>query len=61
MSQDAAYLQRRYLIMIGIRAVRFIVGIVMFVNRAGALAALPVVGAIYQRYFAVVMGNGGAS
>ena len=59
MSEDIAYRQRRYLIMMGIRAVCFIVAVVMFVNHAGWLTAIPVVGAIFLPYFAVVMANGG--
>jgi hypothetical protein len=59
MSEDIAYRQRRYLIMMGIRAVCFIVAVVMFVNHAGWLTAIPAVGAIFLPYFAVVMANGG--
>ena len=59
MSEDIRYRQRRYLIMMGIRAVCFIVALVMFVNHAGWLTAIPAVGAIFLPYFAVVMANGG--
>jgi hypothetical protein len=58
-SDDIAYRQRRYLIMMGIRAVCFIVAIIMFVNHAGWLTAFPAVGAIVIPYFAVVFANGG--
>ena len=56
---DIAYRQRRYLIMMGIRALCFIVAIVLFVNHAGWLTAIPAVGAIAIPYFAVVFANGG--
>jgi hypothetical protein len=59
LSEDIRYRQRRYLIMMGIRAVCFIVALVMFVNHAGWLTAIPAVGAIFLPYFAVVMANGG--
>jgi len=59
MSDDIAYRQRRYLIMMGIRAVCFIVAVVLFVNHAGWLTAIPAVGAIIIPYFAVVFANGG--
>jgi Protein of unknown function (DUF3099) len=59
MSEDIAYRQRRYLIMMGIRAVCFITAVLMFVNHLGWLTAIPVVGAIAIPYFAVVFANGG--
>jgi hypothetical protein len=59
MSEDIAYRQRRYLIMMGIRAVCFIVAVVLFVNHLGWLTAIPLVGAIAIPYFAVVFANGG--
>jgi hypothetical protein len=59
MSDDIAYRQRRYLIMMGIRAVCFIAAVVLFVNHAGWLTAIPVVGAIIIPYFAVIFANGG--
>jgi hypothetical protein len=59
MSEDIAYRQRRYLIMMGIRAVCFVVAVVMFVNHLGWLAVFPVIGAIIIPYFAVVFANGG--
>jgi hypothetical protein len=58
-SEDIAYRQRRYLIMMGIRAVCFIVAVVAYVNHAGWLTAIPAVGAIVIPYFAVVFANGG--
>ena len=59
MSEDIAYRQRRYLIMMGIRTVCFVIAVVLFVNHAGWLTAIPVVGAIFLPYLAVVMANGG--
>ena len=59
MSDDIAYRQRRYLIMMGIRAVCFIAAILLFVNHAGWLTAIPLVGAIIIPYFAVIFANGG--
>lgn len=59
LSQDIAYRQRRYLIMMGIRTVCFLVAILMFVNHLGWLTAIPVAGALVIPYFAVVFANGG--
>jgi hypothetical protein len=59
LSDDIAYRQRRYLIMMGIRAACFIVAVVLFVNHAGWLTSIPAVGAIIIPYFAVVFANGG--
>jgi len=59
MSEDITYRQRRYLLMMGIRAVCFVGAVVMFVNHLGWLAAFPIVLAILIPYFAVVFANGG--
>jgi hypothetical protein len=59
MSQDIRYRERRYLIMMGIRLVCFVIAVVLFVNGAGWLTAIPAVGAIAIPYFAVVFANGG--
>jgi hypothetical protein len=59
LSDDIAYRQRRYLLMMGIRAVCFAAAVLMFVNHLGWLAAIPAVGAIFIPYFAVVFANGG--
>jgi hypothetical protein len=58
-SADIAYRQRRYLLMMAIRAVCFVIAVVLFVNHLGWLAAIPAVGAIFIPYFAVVFANGG--
>jgi len=59
MSEDIAYRERRYLVMMGIRIVCFVVAILLFVAHAGWLAAVPAVGAIVIPYIAVVFANGG--
>ncbi len=58
-SADIAYRERRYLIMMGIRLVCFVIAVVLFINGAGWLTAIPAVGAIIIPYFAVVFANGG--
>lgn len=58
-SEDIAYRERRYLIMMGIRAVCFGVAVLIFINGAGWFTAIPAVGAIVIPYFAVVFANGG--
>jgi Protein of unknown function (DUF3099) len=59
MSADIRYRERRYLIMMGIRLVCFVIAVVLFVNGGGWLTAIPAVGAIAIPYFAVVFANGG--
>ena len=59
LSDDINYRQRRYLLMMGIRAVCFVIAVVMFVNHLGWLTVIPAVGAIVIPYFAVVFANGG--
>ena len=58
-SDDINFRQRRYLLMMSIRAVCFVIAVVMFVNHLGWLVAIPAVGAIFIPYFAVVFANGG--
>jgi Protein of unknown function (DUF3099) len=58
-SDDINLRQRRYLMMMGIRAVCFVIAVVMFVNHLGWLVVIPAVGAIFIPYFAVVLANGG--
>jgi Protein of unknown function (DUF3099) len=58
-SEDIAYRERRYLIMMGFRVVCFIITIVLFAAGAGWVAAIPAVGALVIPYFAVVFANGG--
>jgi hypothetical protein len=58
-SDDINLRQRRYLLMMGIRAVCFVIAVVMFVNHLGWLVVIPAVGAIFIPYFAVVLANGG--
>ena len=59
LSDDIAYRQRRYLLMMGIRAVCFVIAVVLFINHFGWLTAIPAIGAIFIPYFAVVFANGG--
>jgi hypothetical protein len=59
MSEDIAYRQRRYLIMMSFRAVCFGLTILLFVNHLGWVAAIPAVFAIFVPYVAVVFANGG--
>ena len=59
LSDDIAYRQHRYLIMMAIRTVCFAVALICFVNHLGWLTAIPAVGAIVIPYFAVVFANGG--
>jgi Protein of unknown function (DUF3099) len=59
LSDDITYRQRRYLLMMGIRAVCFIIAVVLFVNHFGWLTAIPAAAAIFIPYFAVVFANGG--
>ena len=58
-SDDINFRQRRYLTMMGIRAVCFVIAVIMFVNHLGWLVVIPAVGAIFIPYFAVVLANGG--
>ena len=59
MSDDISYRQRRYLLMMGIRALCFAVAVILYTNHFGWLAAIPAMGAIFIPYFAVVFANGG--
>jgi hypothetical protein len=59
MSEDIAYRQHRYLLMMAIRTVCLVIAVILFVNHAGWFTAIPAVGAIVIPYFAVVFANGG--
>ena len=59
LSDDIAYRQRRYLLMMGIRTVCFVIAVILFINHFGWLVAIPAVGAVVIPYFAVVFANGG--
>jgi hypothetical protein len=59
MSEDIAYRQSRYLIMMGIRLVCFVIAVVLFANGAGWLTAIPAIGGIVIPLFAVIFANGG--
>jgi hypothetical protein len=58
-SDDIRYRERRYLIMMAIRVVCFVIAVVVFAKGGGWLTAIPAVGAIVIPYFAVVFANGG--
>jgi len=58
-SADISYRERRYLIMMSIRLACFVIAVVLFINGAGWLTAIPAVGAIIIPYFAVIFANGG--
>jgi hypothetical protein len=58
-NEDIAYREKRYLIMMSIRLVCFVIAVIMFVKGAGWLTAIPAVGAIAIPYFAVIFANGG--
>jgi Flp pilus assembly protein TadB len=49
--------ERRYLLIMGVRLVCFVVAGVLFVNHAGWLALVPAAGAILLPYIAVVVAN----
>jgi hypothetical protein len=59
MSEDIRYRQSRYLIMMGIRVVCFVIALVMFMAHLRWLILIPAVGAIFIPYVAVVFANGG--
>jgi Protein of unknown function (DUF3099) len=58
-SADISYRERRYLIMMAIRVVCFVIAVIVFANGGGWLTAIPAVCAIAIPYFAVVFANGG--
>jgi Flp pilus assembly protein TadB len=49
--------ERRYLVMMGIRVVCFVVTVVLFLAHAGWVTVIPAIGAIALPYFAVVVAN----
>ncbi|MGH3278864.1 MAG: DUF3099 domain-containing protein [Trebonia sp.] len=59
MSEDIRYRQHRYLIMMGIRTLCFIVAVVMYVEHLRWLILIPAAGAILIPYIAVIFANGG--
>lgn len=56
-SAEIGQRERRYLVMMGVRLVCFVVTVVMFLNHAGWLTVIPAAGAIALPYFAVVVAN----
>ncbi len=59
LSEDISYRQKRYLIMMGIRTLCFIIAVVMFVEHLRWLILIPAIGAIFIPYIAVIFANGG--
>jgi hypothetical protein len=59
MSEDIAYRQSRYLIMMGVRLACFVIAVVLFANGAGWFTAIPAIGGIVIPLFAVIFANGG--
>jgi Protein of unknown function (DUF3099) len=59
MSEDIKYRQSRYLIMMGIRAVCFLIAVLMYLAHMRWLLLIPAVGAIFIPYIAVIFANGG--
>src|SRR2546430_15790720 len=57
-SEDISYRERRYLIMMAIRVMCFVIAVIVFAKGGGWLTAIPAVGAIVIPYFAVVFANG---
>ena len=49
--------ERRYLVMMGIRVVCFVITVVLFLAHAGWVTVIPAIGAIALPYFAVVVAN----
>ena len=58
-SEDIAYRERRYLIMMAFRVGCFVLTVALFAAGAGWFSAIPAVGALVIPYFAVVFANGG--
>lgn len=56
-SEEISQRERRYLLMMGIRVICFVLAVVLFVNHAGWFTFIPAAGAIALPYFAVVVGN----
>jgi hypothetical protein len=56
-SAEIGQRERRYLTMMSIRVVCFVVTVVLFVNHAGWFTVIPAAGAIALPYFAVVVAN----
>lgn len=56
-SAEISERERRYLLLMGIRVLCFVITVVLVVNHAGWLAIAPAAGAIVLPYFAVVIAN----
>ena len=60
-SEEINQRERRYLVMMGLRVVCFVIAVVAFLNDAGRYALIPAAGAITLPYFAVVVANSRAT
>ena len=58
-SEDIRYRQNRYLVMMGIRVLCFVIAIVLYVAHLRWWVLVPAVGAIFIPYIAVIFANGG--
>ena len=56
-SAEIGQRERRYLVMMGIRVVCFVITVVLFLTHAGWVTVIPAFGAIALPYFAVVVAN----
>jgi Flp pilus assembly protein TadB len=56
-SAEIGQRERRYLVMMGVRLVCFVIAVVLVVNHAGWIAIVPAAGAIALPYFAVIVAN----
>jgi Protein of unknown function (DUF3099) len=56
-SAEIGQRERRYLLIMGVRVVCFVITVIMFVTHAGWLTVIPAAGAIALPYFAVVIAN----
>lgn len=58
-SADIAGRERRYLVTMGVRLACFALTGILVMERAGWIALIPAIGAIFLPYFAVVIANAG--
>jgi len=56
-SEEISQRERRYLALMSIRVICFVLTVVLFLHHAGWLALIPAAGAILLPYFAVVVAN----
>jgi len=56
-SEEISQRERRYLLLMGMRLICFVLAVVLLLHHAGWLALIPAAGAIVLPYFAVVVAN----